>query len=119
MRSFEVEHVVGINKNSRSPLVFDERGFAAYVAGSFVVVSNWQSHAQIQHLTWRDRNRALSTLALSSDGMLLAAGERGADPFLLVWSLESISAPTAYFQLRGHKNTISAIAFSPNGMVSK
>eukprot|EP00210_Caulerpa_lentillifera_P006091 g5819.t1 len=115
VRSFEVEHVVGINKNSGTPLVFDERSFAAYLAGSHVVVFNWQSSTQVQHLTWRERNRALSTLNISPDKKTLAAGERGVDPSLLVWNMETISSPTESFQLRGHFNTITAIEFSPNG----
>eukprot|EP00210_Caulerpa_lentillifera_P007293 g6972.t1 len=114
VRPFEVEYVHGINKNSSSPLQFDERGFAAYVAGAYVILFNWQSNFQVQHLTWRQRNRALSTLAMSSDNLWIAAGELGVDPLILMWNMET-ATPTEYFELRGHRSSISAVEFSPNG----
>lgn len=85
-----------------------------YLAGAFVVLFNWQSNLQVQHLTWRERNRALSTLAISPNRMWLAAGELGVDPLVLVWNMET-ETPTEWFELRGHHSSISAMQFSPNG----
>lgn len=89
----------------------------AYIAGCYVTLHDLRSDCQVQHLSLESRKRALSCLAISDDASFLAAGERGPDPSVIIWPLDNGRAGNP-IELRGHRDTITAISFAPNGHLS-
>lgn len=113
-----MRHVIGLSKTSCStPLVFGSDGLVAYLTGSFVTLYHLRTNCQLQHLALEDRKQALGCLAISKDANLLAAGEQGQNPSVIVWQLDNFPVRRP-IELKGHKDTITAICFSPNGLLS-
>ena len=59
--------------------------------------------------------KPIASLAVSSDGKALAAGERGTKPALLLWSLADCGRPAVELARAQHNFGIAALAFSPSG----
>ena len=59
--------------------------------------------------------KPIASLAVSSDGRALAAGERGPKPALLLWSLADCGRPAVELAHAQHNFGIAALAFSPGG----
>ncbi|KHJ33894.1 putative mitogen-activated protein kinase-binding protein 1 [Erysiphe necator] len=64
--------------------------------------------------TTRDRIKSITCLALSFDGNLLAAGETGYAPRVLIFSLNNESPDSPLIIINEHSNGIRAVAFSPD-----
>lgn len=110
--------MIGISKDSSSPLGFASGDVVAFLAGPFVTLYNLRTHCQVQHLSIESRRRSFACLAISEDATLIAAGEQGQDPSVVVWIMEH-NVALHPFELKAHKDTISAIAFSPNGKIKQ
>jgi hypothetical protein len=59
--------------------------------------------------------KPIASLAVSSDGKALAAGERSPKPALLLWSLADCGQPAVELARAQHNFGIAALAFSPSG----
>ncbi|RKF61537.1 Mitogen-activated protein kinase-binding protein 1 [Erysiphe neolycopersici] len=64
--------------------------------------------------TSRERIKSITCLSLSLDGNLLAVGETGYAPRVLVFSLADDSSDSPLIIINEHSNGIRAIAFSPD-----
>ncbi|POS85566.1 hypothetical protein EPUL_003007, partial [Erysiphe pulchra] len=64
--------------------------------------------------TSRERIKSITCLSLSFDGNLLAVGETGYAPRVLIFSLSDDSSDSPLIVINEHSNGIRAIAFSPD-----
>ncbi|KAG9233904.1 WD repeat protein-like protein [Amylocarpus encephaloides] len=58
--------------------------------------------------------KAATSVSISRDGSLLAVGEAGVEPRILIFSLKSGSSDTPLAIMTGHEYGVNAIAFSPD-----
>eukprot|EP00961_Rhodomonas_salina_P298862 3938442-Rhodomonas_salina.1 len=94
-----LERVIGNTIGSSSGLAANPvTGDLAYTAGCVVVIYNPRRNRQTQFLSCRN-NRKLTCVAFSNNGALLAAGEGGRQPSVLVWDIKSGKLNA---ELRGH-----------------
>ena len=97
-----------------------------YPAGCVVVLYDPKSNQQ--RFLWSDNNKAITCVAISSNGRYLAAGEVGSllrqgeanflkmgnKPAIIVWELGAECSGRPVAQLRGHQFGIAAVAFAPD-----
>ncbi|CAN1275734.1 Mitogen-activated protein kinase-binding protein 1 [Linum perenne] len=108
-----LEEIIGLTtKNANGLASTESTSSCAYIAGCAVVLhdvdSGQQSHLIASHRT----PKPLSCVAMSRDGRLVAAGESGNQPAVLVWDRSTMSFLS---DLNGHVYGVECIAFSPDG----
>ncbi|CAN0073640.1 unnamed protein product, partial [Discosporangium mesarthrocarpum] len=89
-------------------------GDVAYPAGCVVVIYQPRRNRQFRYFR---TSKAVSCLAFSPDGSMLAVGERGHKPTVIIWSLASGSVLWELGALGAgqHRFGIICVAFSPCG----
>lgn len=103
-----LEQSIGLTAQSNAAFASSTASkVVAYPAGACVVVYSPKKNKQLCHFI---ATKAVSCVAISLDGSLIAAGERGIVPGVIVWSLES---KKELVQLKGHRFGVSCISFSP------
>ncbi|KAG0620057.1 hypothetical protein M758_4G185700 [Ceratodon purpureus] len=110
----ELERVIGLTTTSASGLSCNpSTGELAYLAGAVVVVYNVKTNCQTRFLMAPKSVKAFTCIAYSGQGgRLLAAGESGHQPGVIVWE---VAVGTCVAELRTHKHGVSNVQFSPNG----
>lgn len=104
-----LEQSIGLTAHSNAAFASNIASkIVAYPAGACVVVYSPKKNKQLAHFI---ATKAVSCVAISLDGSLIAAGERGVVPGVIVWSLES---KKEHAQLKGHRFGVSCISFSPS-----
>eukprot|EP00953_Heterococcus_sp_UTEX-ZZ885_P023967 13140-Heterococcus_DN1.PRE.1 len=80
----------------------------AYPAGCVVVIYQPRRNRQFRYFR---AGKTVSCIAFSRDGSLLAVGERGDTPSIIIWNLTSgaVIAELKY----GHSHGVACVAFSP------
>ncbi|KAG5189397.1 hypothetical protein JKP88DRAFT_353103 [Tribonema minus] len=85
-------------------------GDVAYPAGCVVVIYQPRRNRQFRYFR---AGKTVSCLAFSRDGSMLAVGERGHLPSVIVWKL---ATGVVLAELKGgHKYGVACLAFSPQG----
>eukprot|EP00741_Cyanophora_paradoxa_P011364 tig00020556_g10977.t1 len=82
-----------------------------YAAGCVLVFWSTSGKQRFIH-TGRGTQKAISAVAASPDGKLVAAGEAGKDPGVLVFDS---SSGALLAELKGHSHGVAALAFSSSG----
>ncbi|CAM9225132.1 unnamed protein product, partial [Phaeothamnion confervicola] len=85
-------------------------GDVAYPAGCVVVVYQPRRNRQIRYFR---AGKAVSCLAFSRDGAMLAVGERGHQPSVIVW--DTATGAVLRELKGGHRFGVGCLAFSPRG----
>ncbi|KAK9168222.1 hypothetical protein Syun_000362 [Stephania yunnanensis] len=109
-----LEEIIGLTaKNANGLASIASNGDCVYLAGCVVVVYNVESGDQ-SHLVVSSRMpKPLSCVAvLDSNGGVIAAGELGHQPAVLVWDCAS---RVLISELKVHQYGVACIAFSPDG----
>ena len=85
-------------------------GNVVYNTGKYVIVYGFNNHQQVIFSAHHDE---VTCLCMHPEGQLVASGEAGLEPRVLVW--HSVTREVV-FQDRGfHSNGIAALAFSCDG----
>ena len=111
--ALSLERVLGLTALHNSALATNSSRssqlapIVAYVAGSSVVLYNSRKNKQVRILRSTSRN-ACSCVAFSSDGTLVAVGERGHQPAVQIFEVRT---GKVLVTLKGHKFGISCLAF--------
>ncbi|KAK9124408.1 hypothetical protein Sjap_014010 [Stephania japonica] len=109
-----LEEIIGLTAKSANGLAsIASKGDCVYLAGCVVVAYNVESGDQ-SHLVASSRTpKPLSCVAaLDSNGGVIAAGELGHQPAVLVWDYAS---RVLLSELKVHQYGVACIAFSPDG----
>lgn len=104
----QLERVLGCTTLSNSCFASCPNGDIYYASGAVAVRYNPHTNKQ---LAFFHASKPISCLCVSSDGRLLAVGERGHQPGVLVWDTDT-STPLA--TLSGHRQGVGCLAFSPD-----
>ncbi|XP_063219935.1 mitogen-activated protein kinase-binding protein 1 isoform X2 [Bacillus rossius redtenbacheri] len=107
----KLERVIGLTVVSNSALCCDPNTEnILYTAGCTVV--SFSPHKNKQTHVLNTSRKAVTCIAVTSDGNHLATGECGHMPSVRVWDILS---GTQLTELSGHQYGINCVAFSPNG----
>ncbi|KAF9598508.1 hypothetical protein IFM89_028040 [Coptis chinensis] len=109
-----LEEIIGLTtKNANGLSSNNLTGECVYLAGCIVVVYNVELGTQ-SHLMVSSRTpKPLSCVAVcNQDGGIIAAGESGHQPAVLVWDC---SSGALLVELKVHRYGVTCIAFSPDG----
>ena len=107
-----LERVIGTTSTDNAgTCVSAKSGELAYLAGRLVVVYNPRRNRQVRFFR---ASKAVSCCTFSVDGRLLAVGEKGLDPAIIVFDT---SSGAVLSELKAHKYGISCVAFSPTSNV--
>ncbi|KAF0686710.1 Aste57867_21552 [Aphanomyces stellatus] len=102
-----LERVLGLTACSNSGLSVNHvTGDVAYPAGCVVVMYNFRRDKQTRYYRVE---RAVSAVAFSPDGKLLAIAEKGHEPSITVWDVETGQLKAEF---KKHKYGVVALAFS-------
>ncbi|CAI0424370.1 unnamed protein product, partial [Linum tenue] len=108
-----LEEIIGLTtKNANGLASSESTPLSAYIAGCAVVLHDANSGQQSLLLAPHRTPKPLSCVAMSLDGRLVAAGESGNQPAVLVWEQ---STGSFLSDLSGHVCGVECIAFSPDG----
>ncbi|CAL1378866.1 unnamed protein product [Linum trigynum] len=108
-----LEEIIGLTtKNANGLASSESTPLSAYIAGCVVVLHDANSGQQSRLLAPHRTPKPLSCVAMSLDGRLVAAGESGNQPAVLVWERLTGSFLS---DLSGHVCGVECIAFSPDG----
>lgn len=105
--SLVAEKIIGLTTLNNAGLTTFSSNIV-YCAGCIAVVYNPESNKQEKFFTV---GKAISCLAISTNGMYLAIAERGHQPTITVWNIETQELFTT---LHGHQHGVGQIAFSPD-----
>ncbi|KAI8824847.1 WD40-repeat-containing domain protein [Fimicolochytrium jonesii] len=122
----QLERVLGLTANKPTSLALNphlESDTVAYPAGGVVVLYNHRRNRQVGFLhhtpeaekgastrrVGQSGAKLVACLTYSPDGEILAVGEAGHNPKVILWK-----GPTVVAELVGHKYGIAALAFSPD-----
>jgi WD40 repeat protein len=111
----ELEHIVGLSEPSANVACISPgklEGVLAYAAGSFVVLYDWKKRKQLQTFRSKTSNQPITCICWSASGRYLACGETGSPAAAYIWDT---TEGTCVQELRGHKKSIAALCFSPDG----
>jgi WD40 repeat protein len=106
--TFELEHAIGYSGEVSSSLVAHPNGQdLIYAAGGCVVACDKDDpHKQT---FFRGHDAAITCLAVSTSGRLIASGQSGTDSDVIVWDFENKSV---LFRCQEHDNGVAAVAFT-------
>ncbi|KAL9153024.1 hypothetical protein ABFS82_10G021600 [Erythranthe guttata] len=108
-----LEEIIGLttqNGNGLSSSISSSK--FAYIAGCVVVLHDVRSGTQ-SHLVAPNRvPKPLSCVALSSDASIVAAGESGHQPGVLIWNCTTLAFKC---ELKCHAYGVACMALSPDG----
>ena len=105
-----LEHVVGVTALHNAALASNPvTGELACPAGCVVVVYDGGSGRQTQYFRCR---KTVSALAYSPDGRFLAVGERGREPSVTVWDVQTGKVMAS---VPGHKFGVACLTFTHDG----
>ncbi|KZV39623.1 mitogen-activated protein kinase-binding protein 1 [Dorcoceras hygrometricum] len=108
-----LEEVIGLTaKNGNGLAASVSSSKFAYIAGCVVVLYDLDSGAQSQLMVSNRKTKPLSCVALSCDASVVAAGERGHQPAVLIWDLKTLSLSC---ELKGHQYGVACISLSSDG----
>jgi microtubule-associated protein-like 6 len=97
-------------ERSRDNVKYNFLGNIVYHTGKYVIVYGFNNHEQVIFSAHHDE---VTCLTMHPEGQLVASGEAGPEPRVLVWHTVTREV---VFQDRGfHKNGIAALAFSCDG----
>ncbi|KAG8376992.1 hypothetical protein BUALT_Bualt09G0121900 [Buddleja alternifolia] len=108
-----LEEIIGLTtKNGNGLAASISSSKCAYIAGCVVVLFDVQSGIQ-SHLVAPNRvPKPLSCVSLSRDASIVAAGESGHQPAILVWDCATL---TFICELKGHQYGVACMALSYDG----
>ncbi|KAI3474427.1 hypothetical protein Pfo_029288 [Paulownia fortunei] len=108
-----LEEIIGLTtKNGNGLASSISSSKCAYTAGCVVVLYDVHSGTQ-SHLMAPNRvPKPLSCVALSRDGTIIAAGESGHQPGVLVWNCATLAF---ICELKCHQYGVACMALSPDG----
>lgn len=96
----------------RNNVRYNYQGHLVYNTGKHAIVYNFNGHKQV---VFSGHTQEIVSLVLHPEGRLVATGESGPDPTVLVW--DSVTREVV-FKYRGyHKNGIAALSFSEDGKI--
>ena len=104
-----LERVVGVTSVHNASFAANPvTGDLAYPAGCVVVILS----ASGEQTNYFRHTKAVSALTFSPDGRFLAVGERGRQPSVTVWDVQTGGAVVS---LAGHRFGVACLAFSHDG----
>ncbi|XP_011094969.1 mitogen-activated protein kinase-binding protein 1 [Sesamum indicum] len=108
-----LEEIIGLTtKNGNGLAASSSSSKYAYIAGCVVVLCDVHSGTQ-SHLMAPNRiPKPLSCVALSRNASIVAAGESGPQPGVLVWDCSTLAFRC---ELKGHRYGVACLALSPDG----
>nr|CAG4710624.1 unnamed protein product [Naegleria fowleri] len=107
-----LEKIIGLTTDSNTKLsIHPQTKYVAYCAANVVVCYNPRKNKQYQFLQNTSPNKPFSCLQFSKNGKLLAAGERGSKPSIVVWDVLS-GKKIIELKKDGHQYGVSCLAFS-------
>ena len=106
--ALSLERVIGLTTLSATSLTSSKSGDIFYAAGCVVVRYDHNSNRQSGFFT---AVKSVSCVAISRCEKYLAVGERGHQPCVCVFDIESGKLLT---RLSGHKHGIGCMSFSPD-----
>jgi WD40 repeat protein len=114
VEQLQLEKVIGLSPPSAYTVSHNpaKAGIIAYSAGSIVVVYDISTKQHIRYLQSASSGKLINCTAFSRDGKLVAGGEKGHAPCVLVWELDT---GRCVAQLKGHKYGVSSVSFSADG----
>jgi WD40 repeat protein len=114
VEQLQLEKVIGLSPPSAYAVSHNpaKDGVIAYSAGSVVVVYDIPTKQHVRYLQSANSGKLINCTAFSRDGRLVAGGEKGHAPCVLVWDLET---GRCVAQLKGHKYGVSSLSFSADG----
>ncbi|KAL2484799.1 Transducin/WD40 repeat-like superfamily protein [Abeliophyllum distichum] len=108
-----LEEVIGLTtKNANGLASSISTSKCAYIAGCVVVLYDVDAGTQSYLMVSNRMPKPLSCVALSRDARVVAAGESGPRPSVLIW--DGITS-TLIHELKGHQYGIACMALSPDG----
>ena len=112
-----LERIVGSTVKSGNSIsvnpVTDE---IAYIAGNVVVIYNPKENKQT-HFLKSGSGKTIISIEFSSDGKLLAIGEKGKNPSVFIWKLTNRKKPYIIAKLSLHRYGISSISFAEGNSI--
>jgi WD40 repeat protein len=109
-RTLTLERVLGTTTVRNASLAIrPSTGEITYAAGNVVVLYSPKRNKQVRFYR---TGKAISCLCFSRDGAYLAVGERGHQPSVIVWEIDSGHLCA---NLAGHRLGVEGLAFSANG----
>ncbi|KAK4418970.1 Mitogen-activated protein kinase-binding protein 1 [Sesamum alatum] len=107
------EEIIGLTtKNGNGLAASSSSSKCAYIAGCVVVLYDVDSGTQ-SHLMVPNRiPKPLSCVALSRNASIVAAGESGPQPGVLVWDCSTLAFRC---EIKGHQYGVACMALSPDG----
>ncbi|KAG2388159.1 hypothetical protein C9374_001009 [Naegleria lovaniensis] len=107
-----LEKIIGLTTDANTKLsIHPQTKYVAYCAANVVVCYNPRKNKQYQFLQNTSSNKPFSCLQFSKNGKLLAAGERGSKPAIVVWDVLS-GKKVIELKKDGHQYGVSCLAFS-------
>ncbi|CAA3027960.1 mitogen-activated kinase-binding 1 [Olea europaea subsp. europaea] len=108
-----LEEIIGLTtKNANGLASSISTSKCAYIAGCVVVLYDVDSSTQSHLMVFNRMPKPLTCVALSRDARVVAAGESGPRPAVLVW--DGITS-SLIRELKGHQYGVACIAISPDG----
>ncbi|KAG9142559.1 hypothetical protein Leryth_011647 [Lithospermum erythrorhizon] len=108
-----LEEIIGLTaKNANGLASSDSNSKFAYIAACVVVLYDVDSCTQSHLMVSNRKPKPLSCIAMSGDGKVIAAGESGEQPSILLWDGET---KAILCELKGHQFGVASTSFSPNG----
>ncbi|EFC42696.1 predicted protein [Naegleria gruberi] len=107
-----LEKIIGLTTDSNSKLsVHPQTKYVAYCSANVVVCYNPRKNKQYQFLQNSSSNKTFSCLQFSRNGKLLAAGEKGSKPSIVIWDVLT-GKKTIELKKDNHSYGITSLAFS-------
>jgi microtubule-associated protein-like 6 len=109
--SLELEWIHGYrSQDCRNNVRYNSDGGIVYHAAGAGILYSPMDHQQFFHLEHTDE---IACLAMHPDGNVVATGEKGENPKIIVWDAASMKTIVT---IQGfHKRAVSFLAFSPSG----
>jgi len=107
-----LEKIMGLTTDSNTKIsVHSQTQYIAYCAANVVVCYNHRKNKQFQFLQNQSSNKTFSCVQFSKNGKMLAAGERGAKPSIVLWDVLS-GKKVIEIKKDNHLYGVTCLAFS-------